>query len=285
MSNPLTIEISDQGAEGRIDKYYRRYYTRKLVITANQAIGPATARQAVQSYGPVNIGYYYDTPLESDYFAFCTDIHCEMQNKDSRSYIATIEYGPFDPRIVENPLNKPLELDWDGEIYQEAYDVDVNGNNVLNSAGDPFDPPATRDRTRPILTIVRNQSTFDESLAESLADSVNSDVFLGASPGNCKVGAIKAKVAYDPIAGLYWQVTYRFMFNKNGWQDSILDAGLRKLDPSTGLITQILVEGTPATTPVPLSQGEPLALDAAPVYLSFDKYTPIDFASTFGFGF
>lgn len=277
------VEI--EGTSGRIDIQYKRYYTRKFLVTATQPIGPATARQALQTYQNVGIGAYYKTPLESDEFAWVTSIAEEMQNKDSYSYILTVEYGPFDPRIVENPLNRPLDISWDGEVYQEYYDVDVEGNNVVNSAGDPFDPPAQRDRSRSTMTIVRNEASFDQNTADALADCVNSDIFMGAQPGNAKVMPISAKCVFDPIAGLYWTVTYKFAFNKNGWQASILDAGLRQIDPSTQKLAQILVEGTPATTPVPLSNGVVLAQNAEPVYLSFSPYSPIDFATTFNFGF
>lgn len=274
------------GRSGSRTYKWEHIYKRKFRIVSNQQIGPATAIEALISYAGVNLGVEYNNGVESDAFSWCRNISCEEENRDGLSYILTCEYGPFDlVRNPENPLDKPIDLEWDDVVFQAPVDEDIDGNAIVNSAGDPFDPPLMRDQSREVLTITWNQATFDQAWAKSLRDHINTDSFMGSDPYTVKVKGIKGKLEYNAIAGYFWKVQYVFEFKESTWIESILDAGMRQLDPTTGVLDVISIEGTPATTPVPLLDGAPLPDGEDPSYLDFHIYQEISFTSTFNFPF
>ncbi len=113
---------------------------------------------------------------------------------------------------------------------------------------------------------------------------------------------INGKRIYSSDYGYYWRVTYEFEFRvanfiasdgtvtTYGFQEVILNAGLRKLTGAgpNFVPAQILVNGTPITNPVALTQsGVPLnstwalaqSANPQPYYIIFQNYPAQDFAS------
>src|SRR5207253_200553 len=81
------------------------------------------------------------------------------------------------------------------------------------------------------LTIVRNMAQFDEGQAEDYKDSINAGSFFGAAAKKVKCVAITGVRVPHPDLGWYWEVTYEFEFNRDGWVKQVLDQGMRSLDP------------------------------------------------------
>lgn len=200
-------------------------------------------------------------------------------SEDGMGWVITVSYGIFDPdKTQENPLDERPRLSWDRAQFERVVEKDTGGNAILNSAGDPFDPPVTLDDSRPVLTITRNEASFDTTLAESYKDCVNTDVFFGWPAGQVKVGAITAEEQWsDYLNDTYVVVKYEFHFNPNGWQKSILDQGYRAKSGATRKL--ILIDGQPATSPVPLDgSGAQLSATGTPVFLAFTVYPTAAFA-------
>lgn len=276
----ITYVVSEiWNRKGGVNIKWERRYTRRFQVIALgtggpiASLGPQTAIAQACAYANISLGSAYSTSAESDLWARCTSIDAEEVNADGCQWVVTFEFGPFDIiRNTENPLDAPVKIEWGWMQFEETVDEDINGNQVVNSAGDPFDPPLVRDQSRPLVTIIKNQPTFSAALVQQYKDATNSDAFGGAGPYTWKCSNITGSQEYHPACGLYWPTKYEFAFEANGWKTEILDAGLRQLDGSGGRKAIVGSDGQPVTSPVPLDNGEPLAPNASPSYLSFQVY-------------
>jgi len=268
--------------EGGYDSQWRRTYKRVWRVETDSSL---TGALAVRTAIPVTLGNYYavyngNTLLEYDLFSFVVNIKCQIDPgcNDDCSWLVAVEYGPYDPSTFpENPLNHPLKISSGSNRFERAVEQDINGNGVLNSAGDYFDPPVVIDDSRPTLKIVRNEQTFSPQYADTFKDTLNKFVFFDYAPLTVKCLPITGELEYNPVCGFYYVVTYEFEIDPNGWKKLILDQGLRLID-GTKQKPAVDVNGQPVTSPVLLDgMGGQLATGATPVFLEFDVYPVSDF--------
>lgn len=279
----ISVEELRAGRSSSHDETFQRTYTRLFRVLTDD---PHTGGFAVRAALGFTVGAQYQvgTPgtdpwAESDTGAFCTAIRAECV-EDGCEWTVTAEYGPWTPKN-ENPLLDPEELEYGGAQFERVIDFDINGDPICNSAGDWFDPPVTIDDSRPTFTVTRNEGTFDRARARQMRDKLNAALFYDYAPGTVKCGFITGQRLWHAAIGFYYKVRYPFDVNEDGWDRTILDQGYRYLSGSQR--KQILVDGSPATSPVPLDgAGGQLAVGGTPVGLAFTLYESADF-STFGF--
>lgn len=195
---------------------------------------------------------------------------------------------------AENPLLKPTEYEWQGEMHQVPFEKDIiTLRAVTNSAGQSFDPPVLRDDMRWVLTATRNEASFDATYAENFANKINSDTFQGKPPGSFKIGTPRARKQTDPVYGDYWTITYEFHYRRELWTQQILDQGryiiddyYTGLDPEGDSPTTVLVSAkesdgvTPVNDPILLNgAGKRNPMSADPVYLPYDAYEAVAFST------
>jgi len=97
---------------------------------------------------------------------------------DKKAYIFDVTYGRPDP--TQDPSqNSANPLDWAPRyrlrygFYQVKADQDWDHNPVVNSAGDPFDPPETAENLAIFLSATLYQESFSLDAALELMDAVN----------------------------------------------------------------------------------------------------------------
>ncbi len=284
----VTLGEHYEGRKGGIDRSWYRQYTRTFrAVCDNPFDGPATVGADPRL---PRLGQAYRVPgsaTEFDNGSFCSKVEVTNDGSDGGfGWLVTCEYGPYDPtQWPENPLDHPIKINWSWSQFERIVDEDINGNAVVNAAGDYFDPPLVRDDSRPLLAIVRNEQNFTSARAGQFKDAVNSDSWFGYAPKQVKCSNISASLEYNPICGFYYIVSYEFAINteSTGWQKEILNQGLRYLNGSTR--TNVLINGAPATAPVPLdNSGAVLPPSGTPVFLAFDIYPEVSF-SGLGFDF
>jgi hypothetical protein len=274
---------------GGIDSLWHRTYKRQFrVVTDNKWTGALAVRSAI----PVALGNAYllkddtGTAIEHDDWAFCTKIEAAVESEDDLSWRVTVEYGYYDATIFgEQPLEHPIKISWGLTRFDTPLEQATDPNTgdiiaVVNSAGDYFDPPPTKDDSRWKLSIVRNEQTYDPSYADTYRDAVNNAVWFGGlfDVGTAKCCGILGTLQYNPTCGYYYEVTYEFEINYNTWKKKILDQGLYTLDSSNVYSPALDDKGAPVTQPVLLDgAGAKLAEGAAPVYLEFEVYSMVDF--------
>jgi hypothetical protein len=314
----LTYVVREVGADraGRVSAGANYTYTRRweidVVGDANAAlVGSIKVREAFLAQTSIDVGTHYqlgttgDAWYERDLTAFAKSFNIRCISDDRCTWEVVVDYEEYDPdEWLPNPLDRAALRDW-GEVSTEAvadrgWNSDgTQGGAIINSAGDYFDPPVLRDLTRPTLTIVRNEAiatlstypVWDPVGAAAYRDTINSATWLTYPQYTVKCRSITAREAWSSkipnglggYGAKYAIVTYSFEINPDTWRAYPLDQGLRRLD--TGVRKQIIVDGSPATSPVLLNgSGAVLSVGGTPVYGSHLLYRPRAF-SAFGFTF
>lgn len=264
--------------EGSHDSAWKRTYRRSfVVVTDDEDDGAKTVREGL----PVAIGNSFAAGNDVDEGSFCVLIRTQCVSADGLQWVATCEYGPYDANEKPaNPLERPIELSWDGAQFERIADIDADGKPIVNSAGDLFDPPVTIDDSRPILSITRNERYFDPDLADMFRDAVNLDEWFGFPPETVKVAKLVARLTKDQDIGYFYVVSYEFAINRDGWVRKILDQGFRELN-GDGTATKAIVDkkGQPLSAASLLNgEGKKLAVGSEPVSLEFKTYKRVSFA-------
>jgi len=257
-----------QTRSGTWDVSSGRSYVRTFMVITNSIYdGPNAVMQS--------LGFLYGDPYlmiggDSDLHAYANQMSATQIEGDPLGWEVTVNYGWYNPDFAggggnQNPLLMPIDVNWAYRDYEIVAEFDVNGNAIINTAYDPFDPPVMMNVPVKVLTVVRNEPTYNDMQADMYTTAVNSDLFAGRMPMMVRCLHISGRSQWHQDAGWYWQVTYEFeCLNPvrwpNGWRKQILNQGLRKLSSGAGPIKQvpILANGVPVSKPVPLDQnGQP----------------------------
>lgn len=177
-----------------------------------------------------------------------------------------------------DPRNRPAVFEVDWEQTTEVLMWDVNGDPIVNSAGDRFDPPPTVERSYPVITITKNLDVSSELLnldnQQVYQEIVNSDTPWGFPAGSLRFARWRHSSAFEnDVAYAVLSVTIKVKWD--GWKLRLLDVGFRNaagawfVDPDT--------RATPAD-PRPLDgAGNEQAVGTAAAELEFDIYREAEF--------
>jgi hypothetical protein len=141
----------------------------------------------------------------------------------------------------QNGVDRPID-----------YDV-VNGNAIINSAYQPYDPTPNAPRADSVISVQKNLLSFDTTIPQQYADTVNSATFMSNAEGFVRCDGIpfQEQIFTDQfgVKTTYYSVTFNFTAknpNGEGWQARVLDAGFVSLGTSGALV------------PITLSGREPI---------------------------
>jgi len=290
------VDLKNEGSRsGRWELNSGRSYQRKLqVITDDVNDGPATVMAQVGAqYGDIyNPGY----GTEGDRYCYCHSVDCDPVGDDGLQWEITLGFGWYDPNNAgggpsQNPLAMPIEVSWGLRDHELVLDTDQAGNAVLNTAGDPYDPPVVIDDPRLVMTVVRNEPAFNIGWVVAYRNAVNSDAFAGFPPLTCKVLNISSRSQWHQDAGWYYQATYEFEFltasidydTQTGYRRRVVSQGFRAISVVTGKPYHITLKGVPVNSPMLLDKnGYLLGLNEPPYWQVFQAYPELPFA-VFGF--
>lgn len=217
----------------------------------------------------------------------------EQHPYNSWSYVQRISANQVGPHTVEvtveyqtleDPVARPPEIEYLFAVTNEPVDQDRNGDAIVNSAGELFDPPITKDQHDLIIHIKRYQYSFDPVQASQFEGSVNSANFLGYAPGLVKCNVYRGKQLR--LSGLWvWEVIFEFEVREDGWQKRILDQGFRThtgTDDDTGVPLYAAIKdtsGVPLSAPTLLNGDGGLNPDTSPpVFHQFELENQYDFS-------
>ncbi len=288
----MTVQSVDETFSGsaRYSVQQGREYTRNFrVLTDSVLDGPNVAIKATgicrgDPYLSVN-------PLESDPHAYVTDLTANQEDGDGLGWIVTVNYGWYDPTQAgggrhQNPLLMPIDVSWNFKDQEHTVQKDIFGAPILNSARDPYNPPVIINTPMQIMTVVRNEASYDSAFAYLYRNSINIDSFAGQSAYFAMCYGITPKNLWHQDVGWYYQVTYEFAFANPrddagtlGWKKEILDIGMRRLNSFTNVQVPITLKGIPITTPMLLNGGgQTLKPNNDPVYNTYQVYSELPFA-------
>lgn len=266
------------GRQGSVDQQVLRRYIRVFQVVTNDpnddagVVGGATGIPAL--FSP------YSTPNYSDPQSRLTDIRPYQSTESPKVWEVTCEYTGR-----TNPLTDPPVIQWGSDTDQRIAELDINGQAVLNSAGQFFDPPPEVDHDLPTLTITRNEATVSPANIIAYQNAINTDSLsiagLAVTPGQAKIKITSTSQSDDSLA--WWQTVYTIQFERDGWARKILDQGRYQVSGSGGGLTPCVdKDGNAVDDPVPLDgHGKQLA-DPSPltaVYLTFDLKKELSFAA------
>jgi hypothetical protein len=293
-----------------------RYYTVEAVAVVDDiATGPKAIRDYLATQGYTAGAAYkwpLDSPTETDLASYLQRVDVDTETEDGLQYRVRLSYGPRNVRDdgpaqgdglvnwVMAPWETPPELAWTSEEEEVHLGFDRDGNPLLNTAGDPFDPTIPTRISTPILKVTRTQRPpFLPAWITTYKNVVNDAEWQGFPAESVLCRDITADRIWDADHGKLWRTTYTFAFRPSvlasdgttvlipGWASRTQNTGRREivyqmvegLPISTGKLRKITDEdGQPVADPVPLAEdGTPLAAGDDVIYKLFNMYPKVDF--------
>jgi hypothetical protein len=176
----------------------------------------------------------------------------------------------------DDPLAKPNEIAWSFATSREPIDLDFNGDPILNSAKETYDPATMLDIDDIILRVKRNTAYFNPVTALDYKRAVNSVSFYGFDPGIARCKNWEGTLQRGGPSQWYSE-NLIFQFRKDGWKRRKLDQGFRSL--VNGEYKQVVDKAGKVLSEPSLLDGAGvlLAAGATPVYNEHEFYTPLNF--------
>lgn len=254
----------------------------KGVLTAKRVLQFKTERNDSPS---VFVGHLslpaIGSPHPSFPSAFCNDLELDQQ-ASGVEWIATLTYSS-EREMKEDPIEERPRISWDGEMYTEAIAKDINGDAILNSAGDYFiDPSPIKEKSHLIAKIRSNVQAVPQWVL-TYRDVINSSAITidGLAIPAEKALIHRPQIGEEKLRNdvYYREVAIDVHIHPDGWKMNTLDAGFRKKASSKR--EQIKDDnGDEPTTPVPLDGAGNFLEDPNPsnaVFLEFDVRETKDF--------
>ncbi len=202
-----------------------------------------------------------------------------------KGWTVTVEYS--DERVINtDPTIDEAEINWGSEQFQKVAVVDRDGNLIVNSAGDLFDPPAMIDDSRRVVTVSKNLAAVPSWILD-YQDAINSDTFtidgISIAVGKAKMQAVTVGPKQRRNNTVFRTVNFTIHLQRDGWTLDILDAGYNRKDPLDATKRQpITINGQLPSAPYPLNgAGIPLE-NPSPVncvFRSFNVYKTRTFST------
>lgn len=266
------------GRQGRNSLGIRTYQRQFRLVTDSRSDGP----YAIGSHASLpRIGSVHP----EDASAWCRELTVD-NDEPYVGWTVTANYSS-ERELSETPTSDPAVITWDSEQFQKPLIQDKDGDAVVNSAGDFFDPPAMMDDSRRVVTVQKNLTAVPAWILD-YQDAVNSDSFsvdgVTIAIGTAKMQRVSVG-AEDIRNGIaFRQVTFTMHLQRDGWDMQILDAGFRRIDPgdSTKRIAISLDDGTEPATPALLDGSGGLLSNPTPanaVFKTFSVYKTRTFSS------
>lgn len=245
---------------------------------------PFESVQAVRAVVPQR-----GTPYPSDPQAYAKKRSGSRASDTRLVWEVTVDYEFNKDEPTSTPLEDPVKYRWSSGIYTKAVIKDIDGEAIINSAGDYFDPPPEIEDVRWTVNIQANLSVVPVDILD-YAGAINS--------GSYTVDGVPVEAGKSRIIGLdigdvqerddirFRTVTIVIEFRKDGFKLEELDQGYRKKnDEDPPELVDILIEDEDGNRNRPsapvLLDGEGEILEnptpETAVYMEFDVYPELDF--------
>ena len=241
----------------------------------------------------------------------CVSVEAEPVSSSALQFEVTAEYETISlEEQAENPLDRPAKVAYTFQESTEAYfydhspapddwnvlkDGEWKGKPVVNSAGDGFEDSFEREAHQLVITVVRNEVSYNPVIADAYSNTVNdADIVIDGityPARTLKLSPIcgtknTEKLSSGPTVTFY-EVTYQFKARADTWRDKPLDVGFNEYiadaDPQKPGKLRLIVgsDSVPVKRPWPLDgkgRKKPKATDV-PKVLEFQPYKELSWAS------
>lgn len=213
----VSVNERHHGRTGTRDKKDSSLVRVFIVRTNSKGDGVGNVSNAI---GIPRIGDAYNngTEINLNYRA----VRIEPRQMDESPYVWEVTVGyEVTNQDDEDPTNDPPVYAWSTANERVEMLKDSEGVKAVNVIGDPFDPAAEMDKAFTILTIERNEATYDSVAMDAYRNTLNKEPAFGYEKREGLLKAISARSQYDPDIGEYWKVTYELHFKKSAdWSPS-----------------------------------------------------------------
>lgn len=246
-------------------------------------------RTTTQADGPFAVGSNGSLPIignahPEDANAFCIGLQVENTSPWA-GWTVTANYS--DERTIDDtPTDDAASISWGSEQFQKPAVFDLSGQLIVNSAGDPFDPPAMMDDSRRVVTVEKNLAVVPSWILD-YQDAINSDTFtidgISIGVGKAKMQAVTVGPKQRRNSTVFRTVNFTIHLQRDGWVLDILDAGFNRIPTGdTSNRVPITLDGVLPSAPYPLNgAGAPLK-NPSPVncvFRSFNVYKTRTFST------
>lgn len=287
-----------EGRQAGADRMFSRRYTRVFLVWTTSATD-----------GPYFVGSHPSLPTlysshPEDPYAFCTAINGPVQDQgDPTLWRITYEYSyamdgsaspaTGNPAIDSQqkgaspasrsavPTARPRDYNIVQNTYMEASEFDAYGDDILNSAGDPFLPPIELPKVEIIVTVGLNDVSAP-SLAwlgaqnKTNANTITVGPYTGTA-GKWKLNKLSAVPVYENNLA-YWRWTMEWAYRADGWEKMIVDKGMREKTAAGERQPVDMGSGLSPSQPILLNgAGRKLPTGTRPYHLSFVVFRPYTF--------
>lgn len=291
------VQFAAGSRGGTLNSLYQRTYRLKfLVETDARTVGAKSVLAAKDpGYNPTTpvpgtyipaVGNTFSDGDDVDLGSFVQSLSAEEDGDSGVQWVVTADYGPYDSSVFgPDPTLWPIRVSWSGTKMERVVWFDINGDPIVNSAGDRYEDPVTIDETRVTLLVRKNilVSAWDVTLPYLYNDAINQYDWNGFPAYAVKCGSITTSdEQYDSYNQIwYYTVTFPFELDRNKWKKDQLDQGFAELDSSSPPRQKLILDakGQPVGEAVPLDgSGHRLETGDPPVKNEYDVYDEIDFA-------
>ena len=222
--------------------------------------------------------------------AFLLRRRARNESFSKRVWIVTLAYST-EKELQEDPLADPAETEWNTEQFQRPVFKNKAGQGILNSAGDPPDPPAQRDDSRITAVTNKNLPTVPAWIL-AYRDAVNDAAFvldgIAIPKGIAKMQAVRVSKWQERNDIRFRVVTMTMHFADTDdvdWPITFLDQGFR--EKIAGKLFNIKNDPPPngdgeeVTAPVPLDGNGVKLANPTPANAVFNDeyvYDLLDFS-------
>jgi hypothetical protein len=293
-----TVEIGRGKRRGKLTDILNREYYRYFEVRFSTLVDDV--EEALTAPLLPALSSVYQTPVSIDLDALCQHLYATEQKEWQASpghlgsvWLIEAFYSSEadDPTKQQlNPLLDPPNVTYGGEKVEVAIQSDLDEVVVVNSAGDPYDPPLAVDDYLPVITIEVNIPWFGLSLQQQYLWSCNANPMWGQGVGIILCTQFDAKLGFRNNQQ-YWAATAQFklmsilqqnLYSATWLTTELVDQGFR--ENAAGQMRQILDEyGHPVSKPALLNGSglkQVVTPPAKPVLYrnSFTVRTAVDFS-------
>lgn len=219
----LFRETSSQTVNGQ-----RQIVWNYLVKTDAMSDGPEAAEGA--SDGVTSIPAYGS--------AHPTDATCVVKSRvaqpisdDPFNFLVRVTFETIKGNAseeIQDPLERPWEYSVTADESTEDYFRDVDGNPLVNSAGQPLRQLLQRDNSTLVINLVYNYASFLPSVSEPYKNTLNAaEIIIKGETYPARKLKMSPITMQEVTEGstTFYRVTYRIKYSSDGWDQVYEDRG------------------------------------------------------------
>lgn len=266
------VRLQWQKRTGRSTELAVRTYVESYLVQTNNLLTDEVA--VLLAPGIPRIGTIYvgaDGVLDT---RVATAREVTANNREDSPYfwdvIVNYSNRTEDPaKHTPDPVQRRPSVSWTNQLQTIVSPSDLNGDAIVNSAGEKFSDPPEENEIIQVYHVSRTED-FDPNpaLGATFVDSVNQHTFMGIyPPGYAKCTKLDSKERFENNRYYYdtdYDISCRSPLKPYGWQPYILDQGMHTKDPITGKPRAIFDDktGQPIQSPVLLDGNGQLLANA-----------------------